>query len=634
MRKKQRPAYLVLYSLCLVAMITAGWTILDSKADSGPPALNSSSGEDAYYSGESSGPSTADMFVDSSQTHADEVSRLSRRIDQVTAEHDFAGGSAAGTVSTSAAKVAPAPLLSSLSMEPSSQTHFDGQVDVGELRRRLEAGAFDSGDRFSFGARLSTGARYLPIDEIGFQSVETAPLSTFSIDVDTASYTQVRQHLSAGAVPPFAAVRIEELVNWFDYAMPEPTNGEAFSRTVEIASCPWRPENRLVRIALRGRAPVDGGRKPANLVFLLDVSGSMSSSAKLPLLKLCMEGLVRRLNEGDHVSIVTYANEARTLLPSARGHETERLLEAIGTLSSGGSTNGAGGIQLAYDLARDHFIEGGINRVILATDGDFNVGISDRGELTKLIQEKAKSGVFLSCLGFGGLNYRDDVMKTLASKGNGHYAFVDSVKEGSKVLGRQLDANLEVIAKDVKIQVEFHPARVSRYRLIGYEHRRLAARDFNDDTKDAGEIGAGHMMTALYELEPAGQHAAGAGTDPLRYQRKRPVAATEGDDELLTLKVRYKAPEASESRKLVTHVKDVVRTIDGASEDLRFAAAVTWFGLALRAGLFDTESDLDGALRLASGSLGEDALGQRAEFIDLVRRARQLCRPSVSLRGR
>ena len=466
-----------------------------------------------------------------------------------------------------------------------------------------------------------------------FCDASATPLSTFSIDVDTASYANVRRFLTAGQLPPPDAVRIEELLNWFDYEYPASGADAAFSHDVEITSCPWRPEHHLLRIGLQGRKPPADSRRPSNLVFLLDVSGSMGDADKLPLLRQCMRMLTQQLTEDDRVAIVTYSAKARVALDSTRGSDKKLINGALDTLRASGSTNGEGGIHLAYQIAQKHFIKDGVNRVLLATDGDFNVGVQDTGALKKLIAEKTKTGVFLSCLGFGTGNYQDDKMEALADHGNGHYAYIDSAREGWKVLQRQLRANLEAIARDVKIQIEFNPAHVRSYRLIGYENRRLAAKDFNDDKKDAGDIGAGHTVTALYELVPA-QPVPGAGVDSLRYQVRPELRKAARSSELLTLKIRYKNPRvpattekgADASARLEVHIPHRIRPLANASRDTRFAAAVALFGMILRGSPEAGRGDLAAVADLAGAAVGTDPQGQRAGFLDLVRRAEALVR--------
>lgn len=495
---------------------------------------------------------------------------------------------------------------------------------------------------------------YAAIVENPFLAVMQNPLSTFSIDVDTASYSNVRRFLTSGTLPPPGAVRIEELVNYFryDYGAPADTDGAPFAAHMEVAECPWRPEHRLVRIGLKGREIAAEDRPASNLVFLLDVSGSMNQPNKLPLVKQGLRMLVEGLRENDRVAIVVYAGASGLVLESTSGDNQETILSAIDQLTPGGSTNGASGIQLAYEVATRHFIKGGTNRVILATDGDFNVGVTDQSQLVKLIEEQAKSDVFLSVLGFGMGNLKDSTLEQLADRGNGNYAYVDTEREARKVLVEQLAGTLITIAKDVKIQLEFNPARVAAYRLIGYENRLLAKEDFNDDTKDAGEIGAGHTVTALYEVVPvATQTDEGDGevdeaakaqgeeqevtvdreVDELEYlTASRPSGAALASPNLLTLKLRYKEPEGSESKLLKFAVEDAERRIGEASTDFQLAASVAAFGMLLRGSQFSGTANYDAIMEWAQPTLSSDSEGYRRELIDLMRTARELSKSQHS----
>lgn len=471
---------------------------------------------------------------------------------------------------------------------------------------------------------------YSPIIGNRFELTTTQPLSTFSIDVDTASYANVRRFLDAGQRPPADAVRLEELVNYFSYQLPAPTGEAPFSVTTEVSRAPWATDHLLARVALKGRE-LDADALPAsNLVFLVDVSGSMQSPDKLPLLQRALRELVARLSPRDRVAIVTYAGNSGLALPSTPGAEKSRILAAIDALRAGGSTNGAAGIELAYATAREFFLRDGNNRVILCTDGDFNVGVTSRDELTALIERERRSGVFLSVLGLGTGNLKDATMERLANRGNGLYAYLDSPAEARKVLVEQMGATLFAIAKDVKIQVEFNPATVAAYRLLGYENRLLAKEDFNDDTKDAGEIGAGHSVTALYELVPAGQSVPNAPTvDALKYQptaAPSPAAANpaSGSSDLFTVKLRFKPPTGDQSERLEVVVGPAVTPLADASADLRFAAAVAAFGMNLRADAADPVVPWDDVQRLARGALGEDPGSYRAEFLRLIEKARVL----------
>ena len=464
---------------------------------------------------------------------------------------------------------------------------------------------------------------YDKIDESRFYSARETPLSTFSIDVDTASYANVRRFLQQGQVPPPDAVRIEELLNYFPYRYPDPEGAAPFSVGVELADCPWQPEHRLVRIALKGREIPEADRPPVNLVFLVDVSGSMHTRAKLPLVKTGLRLLASRLRPEDRVSLVVYAGAAGLVLPPTSGAERGRILGALEALAAGGSTNGGEGIRLAYRIAGESRIPGGLSRVILATDGDFNVGVTSQGELIRLLEENARRGISLTVLGFGMGNYKDSTLEKLADRADGNYAYIDTAHEARKVLVEQVGGTLITIAKDVKVQVEFNPLLVSQYRLIGYENRRLEAEDFDDDKKDAGEIGAGHTVTALYEIVPAGEEAESRARD-LRYQGRRELSEAGRDGELLTVMLRYKEPEGGPSRLLAVPVLDHGRTLAQASEDFRFASAVAAFGMLLRESEHRGEASFEQVLELARSGRGDDPEGYRAEFVRLVELARDL----------
>ncbi len=459
--------------------------------------------------------------------------------------------------------------------------------------------------------------------ENGFRVASREPLSTFSIDVDTASYSNVRRFLTGGHAPPAGAVRIEELVNYFDYGYAPPTGDEPVAVHVEVAGCPWNTDHRLARIALKGRE-IDFDRRPvSNLVFLLDVSGSMQQQNKLPYVKDSLRLMLDRLGENDRVAIVVYAGAAGLVLPSTTADRKETILAAIDNLQAGGSTNGAGGIRLAYDVATENFVKGGTNRIVLCTDGDFNVGPSSESELVNLIEGEAKRGVFLTVLGFGMGNYQDSKMEQLADKGNGDYAYIDTLNEAKKVLSERLSGTLITIAKDVKIQVDFNPAKVAAYRLIGYENRTLAAADFKDDKNDAGEIGAGHAVTALYELIPPGQPVPG-DVDPSKYQATAAPTPASDTDELLTVRLRYKRPDEDASVPFEVPVKDAGEAFDDASGDFQFAAAVAEFSLLLRRSQYAPKANWDSVREIAAGAKGEDSHGYRAEFLTLVDRAAKL----------
>lgn len=467
------------------------------------------------------------------------------------------------------------------------------------------------------------GERYAEITENPFLETSRAPLSTFSIDVDTAAYSNVRRFINDGQLPPKDAVRIEELVNYFDYDYPQPLGDVPFSVSTDVANTPWNAKHKIVQIGLQGKKVSLDNVPPSNLVFLLDVSGSMNSPDKLPLLKDSFKILLNQLSFKDRVAIVTYAGNSGLLLPSTTADRKNEILDAMNNLQAGGSTNGGQGIQLAYKIAQDHFIENGNNRVILATDGDFNVGLSSDDQLVRLIEQKRKSGVFLSVFGFGTGNTNDSMMEKLADKGNGNYAYIDSENEAKKALGEQVAGTLYTIAKDVKIQVEFNPAKVAGYRLIGYENRMLENQHFNDDKKDAGEIGAGHSVTALYEIVPAGTKVENPGIDDLKYSKIAP-SDTRFGNELMTVKLRYKEPKELKSKLLTIGILDKNNTIENASDNLKFASAVAQFGLILRDSRFKGNSNFTNVLTLAQNSRGTDLKNYRGEFVDLVNKAKRL----------
>lgn len=467
---------------------------------------------------------------------------------------------------------------------------------------------------------------YSRIYENEFLDAAKNPLSTFSIDVDAASYSNVRRYINAGSLPPHDAVRIEEFINYFTYDYPQPKKGEPFSITTDVAVCPWNKAHRIVQIGLQGRRIPMDDLPPNNLVFLIDVSGSMLAQNKLPLLKEAFKLLVNGLRDRDKVSIVVYAGAAGLVLPPTVGSDKRAMLDAIERLQAGGSTAGGAGIELAYKVAKDEFIQGGNNRVILATDGDFNVGVSSEGELVRLIEKKRESGVFLSVLGFGTGNLQDAKMEQLADKGNGHYAYIDDINEARKVFVNELGATLLTIAKDVKLQLEFNPAQVEGYRLIGYENRMLRAEDFNNDKKDAGELGAGHSVTALYEVIPAGTNYQFASIEPLKYQATTISPVAFSGRELMTVKLRYKPPQEDVSKLITGIVQSDVRSIESVSENLRFATAVAQWGLLLRESKFKGTATFDDVIALATGAKGADPHGMRQEFIELVRKSKGMRR--------
>ena len=555
-------------------------------------------------------------------------------------DDDFVSDASTANASLSAASVTtqPAddreasdmdkPAVSSLSSRDAAKDSGSPLLRELQSQRRLSR-AQDAPPAFNT-------ADYGHTVENPFLAARENPLSTFSIDVDTASYSIVRRFIDAGSLPPPDAVRVEEMLNYFpsNDAPPAPDSPDPFAIHLEAAACPWDTGHRLVRIGVKAREIDREQRPPSNLVFLLDVSGSMMPPERLPLIQKCLHLLVEKLREDDHVAIVVYAGESGLALPSTTGDHKDAILRAIDGLHAGGSTNGAAGIRLAYQVARRHFIPGGTNRVILSTDGDFNVGVTSRGDLLRLVEEERRDGVFLTVLGVGTDNLKDGTMQVLADHGNGNYAYIDRLEEGRKVLIDQLTGTLVPVAKDVKIQVEFNPAAVASYRLIGYEKRLLRKEDFNDDRVDAGTIGAGRSVTALYEVVPAEgpSPAAVPAVDALKYQsapaadaaKRLPGAAAR---ELLTVKMRQKAPdrdrsERTEEKALVDH--GVPGEYANASPDFQFAAAVASFGMVLRDSPYKGDATLASALDLARAGQGEDPNAYRAGFIELLRQTQAL----------
>jgi len=458
---------------------------------------------------------------------------------------------------------------------------------------------------------------YNTIDENVFKIAQTSPLSTFSVDVDAASYSNVRRFILSGNKPDKGAVRVEEMINYFNYDYEDPKNNDPFSITTEVGECPWS-ENKLVHIGLQGKRIDKSDLPPSNLVFLLDVSGSMNNANKLPLLKKSFSLLVNELTDQDKVSIVVYAGAAGLVLEPTKGSDGTKILESLEKLRAGGSTAGGAGIELAYKTAQANFIKGGNNRVILATDGDFNIGMSSDASMEELIVKKRETGIFLTCLGFGTGNFKDSKMETLADKGNGNYAYIDNLLEAKKVLVSEMGATLLTIAKDVKIQVEFNPNVIESYRLVGYENRLLNNEDFNDDTKDAGEIGAGHSVTAMYEvvLKGEGDATNKPDVDPLKYQTSD--NKTEFGDEMLTVKFRYKAPDGDKSKLIERTLANKITADKSLSNNFNFAAAVAQYGMLLRDSEHKGNSTFDDVLSLAAKSKGKDKNGYRAEFLRIV----------------
>lgn len=458
------------------------------------------------------------------------------------------------------------------------------------------------------------------IAENRFKEVTDDPLSTFSIDVDRASYSNLRRFLNRNQLPPKDAVRIEEMINYFNYDYPQPTDGHPFSVNKELGTCPWNEEHDLLLVGLKGEEMATEEVPASNIVFLLDVSGSMSSHNKLPLLKKAFHILIDKLRPKDRVAIVVYAGSAGMVLESTPGNKKAKIRGALDRLNAGGSTAGGAGIKLAYKIAKQNYIPGGNNRVILATDGDFNVGASSDAAMERLIEEKRNDGVFLTILGFGMGNYKDAKMEKLSNKGNGNYAYIDNIMEAKKMFSEEIWGTLYTIAKDVKIQIEFNPAEVKAYRLIGYENRMLNKEDFNDDKKDAGEIGAGHCVTALYEIIPAGSDETVSNVDDLIYQKRKP--AKSGD--LLTLKLRYKAPDEDKSKLLMEAIKASDIRLKAHSDNFKMAASVAMFGMLLRDSEFKGSANYEKSLRLAKEARGEDTFNYRQAYIGMIENARLL----------
>jgi Ca-activated chloride channel homolog len=465
---------------------------------------------------------------------------------------------------------------------------------------------------------------YNSIVENEFLNAFSNPLSTFSIDVDAASYSNARRFIQNGQLPPKDAVRVEEFINYFDYDYPQPEDEHPFSVFTELGACPWNEENYLLHVGIKGKELADEERTDCNLVFLLDVSGSMQPENKLPLVKKAFKFLVKNLKPKDKIAIVVYAGSAGLVLPTTYGYEKDKILSALDMLHAGGSTAGGAGIQLAYKIAKENFIDGGNNRIILATDGDFNVGVSSTSELVKMIEEKRDEGIFLTILGFGMGNYKDGRLEELADKGNGNYYYIDNILEAKKVFDHDLMGTLFTIAKDVKIQIEFNPVKVAAYRLIGYENRLLKKEDFDDDKKDAGELGAGHTVTALYEIIPVKEKMLFEEQEDLKYQISKLTYTAKNSDELVTLKLRYKPPKEDESKLISSVVKDKTISKEKVSENFNFSAAVAGFAMILRDSKFRGNADFKMIEELADNNLGDDIYGYRDEFISLVKRAKKL----------
>lgn len=469
---------------------------------------------------------------------------------------------------------------------------------------------------------------YSQFAENKFRLASEEPLSTFSVDVDAASYSNLRRFINRGELPNKDAIRIEELINYFSYNYPEPSGSDPVRVTTEVGNCPWNNQHRLVRIGLKAKSIADDKLPASNFVFLIDVSGSMYGATRLDLVKSSLKLLVNNLREKDRVAIVVYAGAAGEVLPSTSGADKQKIKESLDNLTAGGSTAGGAGIKLAYQIARKNFIKDGNNRVILCTDGDFNVGVSSNSGLESLIEEERKSGVFLSILGYGMGNYKDSKMQTLAQAGNGNHAYIDNLQEANKVLVNEFGSTMYTVAKDVKLQIEFNPTKVQAYRLVGYETRLLNKEDFNDDTKDAGEMGAGHTVTAFYEVIPVGVKSNFTGNvDPLKYQDndKKPIAdqvKTTGLHDLLTVKLRYKQPNGDTSKKIEVPLID--DKANNVSNDFRFAASVAMFGQVLKNSQYKGEGTFDKAISLAKLGFGEDQQGYRREFVRLMEASKGL----------
>ncbi|MBI9077062.1 MAG: VWA domain-containing protein [Desulfatibacillum sp.] len=515
-------------------------------------------------------------------------------------------------------------------MKTGTTTSTGGSTVSGKAEYTLFAAtpapAFKDAARYAPPARTQffNTEEYAYINENGFKSPLRDPLSTFSIDVDTASYSNVRRFLTDGTMPPPDAVRIEELVNYFSYDYPQPTGQDPFSITMEMSQCPWNWNNMLVHVGLQGKNLNYGDVKPSNFVFLLDVSGSMSSKNKLPLVKKSLEMLLQELGPNDRIAIVAYAGAAGLVLPSTPASHERTIMKALDNLSAGGSTAGGQGIELAYRVAWENLIPDGNNRVILCTDGDFNVGMSSTGDLVRMIEDKRQHGVYLTICGFGMGNYKDDKMESLSNAGNGNFFYIDDKSEARKVFVHEMRANMFTLAKDVKIQVEFNPAKVKEYRLVGYENRILAAEDFNNDLKDAGEIGPGHTVTALYEIVPTGLGEGVQRIDSLKYQKSEPTEPAYDGNEILNIKFRYKNPKEDHSQLISRVLEDTPRVFAETSNNFRFSAAVAGWGMLLRQSPYAERLTWGQIERMAQEAKGSDEMGYRTEFIELINTSKNI----------
>ncbi len=501
------------------------------------------------------------------------------------------------------------------------QEEFEGRSSVKKMRSEEFSDDLISPDE---GTVIHNTEEYDKITENEFLEAKSNPLSTFSIDVDNASYSNIRRILNYNQMPDKGAVRIEEMINYFNYDYPAPTDEHPFSFISEISQCPWNKKNKLIHIGLQGKKLDYNDIKPSNLVFLLDVSGSMEDPNKLPLLRKSFKLLLNELSQEDRVSIVVYAGAAGMVLPPTPASEKSKIIIALDDLQAGGSTAGGAGILLAYKIAKENLIKDGNNRVILATDGDFNVGTSSTSSLVDLIEEKRKDDIYLTILGFGMGNYKDGRMEQISNAGNGNYFYIDNIKEAEKVFVKEMRANMFTIAKDVKIQIEFNPAYVKAYRLIGYENRILAKEDFDDDKKDAGELGAGHTVTALYEIVPANSDWKVRKADDLKYQTSVLKENTASNNEIMTIKFRYKPPKSDTSIKLEYPVANIETELSATSDNFRFSAAVAAFGMLLRDSKFKGNATYKSVTNLARDAKGSDEFGYRNEFLSLVKTAELL----------
>jgi Ca-activated chloride channel family protein len=555
---------------------------------------------------------------------------LSKRVTKLPTVITVQGKALKSEVLKTKAPVKPGPGKRH-SKDTISQEQIDALRSLGYLDHDTGTGGYSPQQTESYQYQGDANTEsYDYIKDNNFIDALKTPLSTFSIDVDTASYANVRRFLMDRRRPPVDAVRIEELINYFPYDYPIPDRDQAFSITTEISTCPWNPGHQLVLIGMRGQDMEDDELPPSNLVFLLDVSGSMADSQKLPLLVKAFKLLTHELLPKDQVSIVVYAGSAGMVLPSTRGNNKDAIFAALDRLQAGGSTAGGEGIILAYKTAEKNLIKNGNNRVILATDGDFNVGPSSDTDMVRLIEEKREKGIFLTVLGFGMGNYKDSKMEKLADKGNGNYFYIDSLLEANKVLVHDLRKILFTIAKDVKIQVEFNPARVKSYRLLGYENRLLAEKDFDDDTRDAGEIGAGHTVTALYEIIPGTKTEEPKEDNELKYQQRQIKPTALASLELMNIKIRYKAPDGDKSSLITKALQQEITPLEKASDNFRFASSAAEFGLLLRNSDYKGEASFISVLKRARSALAEDKYGYRKEFIRLVKIAQDINKTPVN----